>query len=118
MNLTAIDDAILAHRTWISRFRASVSGISTEKFSVKAASDDTACSLGKWLLTEATEELPELIYAQIVAQHKTFHHFAAEIVELINRHESVTTINLYIEELDGLSKQLVTLLLSAKRRYQ
>lgn len=118
MNLTTIDNAILAHRAWISRFRASVSGISTEKFSTAEACDDTACSLGKWLLTDSTDQLPTLVHYQIVAQHKIFHRYAADIVELINHCESTATIDSNIAELDKLSKQLIALLTAAKFYYR
>ncbi len=117
MTIETIDAAILAHQTWVSRFQTALKGINTESFDIRKAKDDTACVLGKWLLSERSRELLGAdSHNQIVAIHATFHEIAGSIAERLNHHEAGNDIAAWITEFKNLSGQLVMLLMHAKKK--
>jgi hypothetical protein len=116
MNNTIVD-AIVAHRSWMVRFRTALAGINTEVFDLLKVRDDTACVLGRWLLTEQSSAVLGVgSYNEIVALHRTFHDKAGTIAEQIKRYDSRDSVSQMMIEFDELSKQLVHALIQAKTR--
>lgn len=117
MTIETIDAAILAHQTWVARFQTALKGINTESFDIGKAKDDTACVLGRWLLSDRAPELLGVdSHKQIVAIHATFHEIAGSIAERLNQRESGQDIDAWMAEFKNLSGQLVMLLMGAKKK--
>jgi hypothetical protein len=117
VTIETIDAAILAHQTWVARFRTSLKGINTESFDIGKAKDDAACVLGKWLLSERSRELLGAgLHHQIVAIHATFHEIAGNIAQRLNHHESGQVIEEWMAEFNNLSSHLVMLLMLTKKK--
>lgn len=117
MSIDTIEAAILAHQTWVARFQTSLKGINNESFDIGKAKDDTACVLGKWLLSERSHELlGHDLHKQIMVIHATFHEIAGNIAERLNRHETGKDIEVWLAEFNTLSRQLVILLLHTKKK--
>ncbi|MCK6411186.1 MAG: CZB domain-containing protein [Azonexus sp.] len=117
MALNSIDQAILAHHTWVVRFQTAIQGVNRESFNLASARDDTACALGRWLDTPASLALlgPDASQ-EIKVLHKTFHEIAGDLAEKINRQDALDELELLLGEFENLSGQLVQLLRLAKRR--
>jgi hypothetical protein len=116
MNNTIVD-AIVGHRSWVVRLRTALSGINTEVFDLSKVRDDTACALGRWLLTEqALAWLGDEAYKEIVTLHQMFHDMAGFIAEQIKRYDSSAMVFPMMTEFDDLSKQLVQALIQAKTK--
>ena len=118
MAISDIDNAIVAHRAWVARFQSAITGRNTEVFDLSKARDDTACDLGCWLHSENSHTLGEESRERIVAMHCAFHEIAWEIAAKLNRHDETSEVSEYTVEFDRLSKQLVLLLLLAKKNLQ
>jgi hypothetical protein len=118
MPFGSIDDAIVAHRAWVARFRSSSKGLNTEKFDLSTARDDSACELGQWLRSPACSTvLSADLHRTISVLHQTFHEIAGQIAHQLNQHESPETSQEYLREFDALSKELVQVLIIAKKRF-
>ncbi len=116
MNNTIVD-AIVGHRSWVVRLRTALTGINTEVFDLSKVRDDTACALGRWLLTEhAMAWLGEEAYKEIVTLHQMFHDMAGSIAEQIKRYDSRETVSSMMIEFDDLSRKLVLALIRAKTK--
>lgn len=115
MNVADFDGAIVAHRAWVARFRSALSGLSTEKLDPALASDSSACALGRWLLHDASRAISADLYAQIVLLHQKFHFLAGEIVIVLANFVEKSTVEVQVANLDALSKELISLLLLAKK---
>lgn len=113
----SIDEAILAHRAWVARFQRALAGVNTESFDLAKARDDRACVLGKWLTSDSSESVlsPDLRNS-ITTLHAAFHETAGEMAARLNRQDSTGATRDYMTEFDKLSKQLVQLLLVAKKK--
>ena len=119
MTLETLDEAILAHQTWVARFQTSIECINTETFDISHAKDDTACALGKWLTSSSSRELlGSDSHNQIVAIHATFHEIAGNIAERLNHYESGKDIEGWLAEFNELSRQLVKTLMRIKRKME
>lgn len=117
MPLTGIDQAILAHRTWVARFQTAIQGVNREAFDLATARDDSLCNLGRWLNTPTSLELlGDDSHQRIKVLHKTFHEIAGDLAEKINRHDALDELELMLGEFDNLSAQLIQLLRLAKKR--
>lgn len=115
--LSSIDQAILAHRTWVVRFQTAIQGINREAFDLATARDDNLCTLGCWLNSpESLELLGADPHQRIRVLHKTFHEIAGDLAEKINRHDALDELELLLGEFDNLSAQLIQLLRLAKKR--
>jgi hypothetical protein len=67
MNKDTIDAAIIAHSSWVVRFRTAHAGNNTEVFDFSKVRDSDACDLGRWLLTgQPLALLGEEVHAEIV----------------------------------------------------
>lgn len=118
MSIKTIDDAILAHRTWVARFQTAYKGINTEVFDLSKASDCRVCDLGRWLQTERSlEVLGQEAHDRIRVMHATFHEIAGMIADMLNRQELGADVEGYLVEFNNLSTQLVGLLMLAKKRF-
>jgi hypothetical protein len=115
MNKSTIDAAIIAHRSWVVRFRTAHAGNNTEVFDFTKVKDTGECDLGRWLLTGPTLALlGEVAHAEVVALHKLFHDMAGSIADLLKRYDSRASVALLLIEFDNLSKQLVHRHIQAK----
>ncbi len=78
-----IDKAVGAHRAWKQRLKAVIETGESE-ITVEAASRDDLCAFGQWLygttIAQGAKELPD--YKGVKALHASFHHYAAEILDL------------------------------------
>ncbi len=110
MSIDNIDQAILAHKKWITRFRNVING-GNEEFSLATASDDTACEFGQWLHgnCDACFKVPTTKNTVIMIHHM-FHVIAGEVVQQIQADNNKPQIKRYVQELENLSDQLVGLL--------
>jgi hypothetical protein len=109
--------AIVAHRSWVVRFRTALAGNNTEVFDLLKVRDDTSCVLGRWLMSEqATAWLGDGKHRDVVDLHRLFHHMAGSIAEQIKRYDSGVSIAPMMNEFDDLSKQLVQELTQAKTK--
>jgi hypothetical protein len=116
MNNTIVA-AIVGHRSWVVRLRTAIAGINTEVFDVSKIRDDTACVLGRWLLTDqASALMGDGAHKEIVVLHKLFHDMAGSIAEQIKQYDSRESIAPRMVEFDDLSKQLVQTLIQAKMK--
>ena len=116
MPIETIDAAILAHRNWVARFNTKRSGISTEVFDLNKAGDDSGCEFGKWLNSDsALQHLGPQSHARIKALHATFHEIAGDLAGRLNRLDIDEGTQNLMYEFDNLSRQLVQLLMQAKR---
>ncbi len=117
MTIDTIDAAIFAHRAWVSRFQTSLNGSNTEVFDFTKAQDDTACTLGQWLSTESSIATFEReSHTRITRLHSAFHEIAGDIAVRLNQHQSQDDSQALLNEFDSLSKQLVQLLMLAKKK--
>lgn len=117
MTIDTIDAAILAHRAWVARFQAALTGKNDEVFDLAKARDDTICDLGRWLASEAALNLLGRDSLQrIVVLHGMFHEIAGEIGSKINEHQPAAETRALLREFANLSEQLVGLLNLAKNR--
>ena len=117
MNIETIDEAILAHQTWVARFQTKLRGINSESFDISKAQDDTACVLGKWLYSEKSLALlGQDSHNQIKVKHATFHEIAGSIAARLNRYESGNEIEELLLEFKTLSHQLIQLLRHTKNK--
>ena len=117
MSIETIDTAIFAHRAWVSRFQTSLNGSNTEIFELATARDYTACSLGQWLSSpRSIELLGSESHTRITLLHSTFHEIAGEIADGLNQYRSIDDSQALLNEFDNLSRQLVQLLMLAKKR--
>jgi hypothetical protein len=117
MTIEAINAAILAHQTWVARFQTVLKGINTEAFDIGKAEDDAACALGRWLQSEQSLALlGQDSHNQIKVIHGTFHEIAGNIAARLNHHESGKEIEEWLVEFNNLSRQLIVLLMHAKKR--
>ncbi len=117
MTIDTIDAAIVAHRAWVSRFQTSLNGINTEVFDLTKARDDTACTLGRWLSSERSIAiLGGDSHTRIARLHSAFHEIAGEIALRLNQHQSTEDSQALLNAFDNMSKQLVQLLVLAKKR--
>jgi len=113
-----IDNAIVNHRSWVLRFKNSIQGVTIEKFDVERASDYTTCDFGRWLYGDAKNVVASEQLQQLLDLHKSFHEVAGKIAVMINKYdESQLRVQLF-GELDGLSRELINLLLALKRDMQ
>ena len=116
MSIATIEAAILAHQTWVSRFQTALRGINNESFDIASASDDAACVLGQWLQLEHAEALlGSEKHQQIQAIHTTFHEIAGMIAGRLNHQETGKEIEEWVADFNSLSRQLISLLILAKR---
>jgi hypothetical protein len=117
MTIDTIDAAIVAHRTWVSRFQTSLNGSNTEVFDLTKAGDDTACPLGQWLSSKRSiKTLGGESHTRIARLHSAFHEIAGDIALRLNQHQSTEDSQALLNEFDNLTKQLVQLLQLAKKK--
>ncbi|MGS0742714.1 CZB domain-containing protein [Glaciimonas sp. GG7] len=78
-----IGAAISAHENWKIRLTAFLAGKSTEDLRPEVICFDNRCDLGKWLHGAAKEQLGKYTaFQQLVAEHKSFHYHASNVVSL------------------------------------
>jgi hypothetical protein len=116
MQTDTIDAAIVAHRGWVSRFRTAFQGINTEQFALNEILDATSCDLGIWLASDSSElALDSLAHHEIEKLHGQFHQLCGQLAQAINERTAMRNGASMLAELDRLSKQIVSLLLTARR---
>lgn len=119
MSIDTIDAAILAHRAWVARFQTALKGINGEIFDSTKTGDDRVCELGQWLNSEsASQLLGDEAWHRITALHQTFHEIAAGLATSLNFDRTSSENRQLLGACDDISKQLVELLLIAKKRLQ
>jgi hypothetical protein len=75
------ESAISAHENWKKRLNLLLSGHSTEELDETKISQDNLCDLGKWIYSDATQEIRETEeYQRLLHAHKDFHYCAGSIV--------------------------------------
>ncbi|PUA19723.1 CZB domain-containing protein [Glaciimonas sp. PCH181] len=78
-----VDAAISAHENWKVRLGTFLAGKSTEDLRPEIICFDNRCDLGKWLHGSAKEQLGKYTsFQQLVAEHKSFHYHASNVVSL------------------------------------
>lgn len=119
MHIETIDSAIFAHRTWVACFQRALKGINVEAFDLSRTGDDGACEFGQWLLSEsASQLLAEDAKHRITALHQTFHEIAGELAANLSLDRTNPENHELLSACDDISKQLIELLLIAKKRLQ
>ncbi len=119
MSIDTIDAAILAHRAWVARFQTALQGINGEIFNLTQTGDDRSCDLGRWLNSEsASQLLGDEAWHRITALHQTFHEIAAGLAANLNVDRTSSENQQLLAACNDISKQLVELLLIAKKRLQ
>ncbi len=114
--MDAIDSAIMAHRSWVARFKTAFKGNNTEVFDPLRANDAESCELGRWLASgRSSALLGEENWQSIKGIHVKFHETACQIAVLLNQGETFQDTQALIERFDELSKQLVKLLMQGKK---
>jgi hypothetical protein len=117
MSAPPIDNAILAHRSWVERFRSALEGTTNEVFDLSKARDDTACELGCWLSTaESRSVLGEDSHQRILSMHSIFHEIAGDIAMRLNEGQRDQNLNELLTQFNHFSRQLVQLMMLAKER--
>jgi hypothetical protein len=117
MSIETIDAGILAHRSWVSRFKTALQGINTEIFDLPSTIDDSACDLGSWLATDSARlTLGAQAHDEIQPLHVRFHQVCGELAAQLNQRSVNPASQAVIEELDSVSKQIVKRLIRAKAR--
>ncbi len=115
--MDAIDSAVMAHRSWVARFKTAFQGNNREVFDLDRAKDDKACELGHWLSAEESKALlGDENWQIIMLIHANFHENAGEIAALLNQGKTFQDTQALITRFDDLSKQLVKLLMQGKKR--
>ena len=115
--MDAIDSAVMAHRSWVARFKTSFKGNNTEVFNLDTAKDAEFCELGRWLSSEKARHLMgEESWESVKTIHGTFHEIAGEIAALLNQGKTFHETQALINQFDELSKKLVKLLMQGKKR--
>ena len=116
--MDAIDNAIVAHRSWVARFKTSFNGNNTEVFDLPRAKNPEICDLGHWLSSDNSRQLlGEATWQNIMVIHAEFHQIAGEIAALLNQGKTFQDTQALIVRFDDLSKQLVKLLMLGKKRH-
>lgn len=117
MVLKTIDSAILAHQIWVARFETALKGINTELFDIGLASDSSVCAFGKWLgSNESIDQLGADTHHQVTMLHSNFHQVAGEVARNLNQVLSMQETQEWMEEFRRVSRQLVLVLMEAKRK--
>jgi hypothetical protein len=78
-----LDNAVIAHSIWKSRFRAAI--MNAETLDSQTISKDDCCELGIWLYGDGKRRYggkPE--FSSLVEKHKNFHNEAGDIAVTIN----------------------------------
>ena len=115
--MDAIDNAVMAHRSWVARFKTAFKGNNTEVFDLVRAKNAETCELGRWLLSDNSQHLlGEATWQHIMLIHADFHQIAGEIAALLNQGKTFQDTQALIARFDDLSKQLVKLLMQGKKR--
>lgn len=92
MDSEKIKDLIWAHSLWKQQLRKAIES-GRSRVSVEDAGNDKKCALGKWILSEEAQVLPN--YAELVEIHHHFHQQAAQILQLAiegKRHEALNAM--------------------------
>lgn len=117
MKKNAIDAAIVAHRGWISRFETALKGINTEYFDEVKTKNASACDLGYWIDSgQASQLIDDESLQKIKVLHYKFHQISGELAAQINQRTTELSKNNLLSALDAVSKQIICLLLDAKKR--
>jgi hypothetical protein len=115
-NLYIINEAISAHKNWISKFQHGL----TENFveiDLDVVRSDKCCILGKWLHSDDAEVLlSEENTKSLIAVHATFHEVAYLCALMLNCEQISGEYKDLVKGLDNLSDQIVSLLEVAKQR--
>jgi uncharacterized protein YeaC (DUF1315 family) len=117
MKKGTIDTAIVAHRGWISRFETALKGINTEFFDEAKIRNATACDLGYWLDSgQAGQIIEDETLQKVRVLHDKFHQISGELALQINQRALESSKDTLLSELDAVSKQIIHLLMDAKKR--
>jgi len=111
-----IDDAILAHQSWVVQFQNRLNGIERELLDPDMIGDDTTCAFGQWLKANPEAFPKAALLDYVKAMHGAFHEVAAEVASMIQQYQSRETIAKEMLELQNLSKQLVAALQEMKKQ--
>ena len=111
------DEAILAHVSWILRFRHVLSGIERESVDPTLVGDDSACQFGQWLLASPEAFRTPGQFERVRALHREFHDEAAGIARALRDHQSRDSLETRLRVLEGLSDRLIDTLHVAKDAY-
>jgi hypothetical protein len=77
-------DAIAAHVNWKLRIHALLSGKLGEKLEPSKIKKDDVCELGKWLHSQASNDMAAPQRDELLQVHAEFHREAARIVHEVN----------------------------------
>lgn len=103
-------DCLTRHAGWVARFRATLAGECAPDFSPALIANYAACPVGHWLVTHDSPALANPLHRHTFnALHQTFHEVAAEIAAMILGGSTHDAIGPYLEALESLARQLVTL---------
>lgn len=94
MDSDKVKDLIWAHSLWKQRLRKAIERGGSH-LSLEEAGNDKKCELGKWLVSEEAQLLPN--YAELVEIHHHFHQQAAQILQLAmegRHHEALNAISM------------------------
>jgi hypothetical protein len=112
--------AMQAHRDWIARLRALVSGSSTEQIDTAKLGRDDVCPLGKWLHGEGQASYgQDPTFSELIAAHAEFHQVAASLAAKHANGETISHAELEIPSLPlrRTSRDVERLLLDLRDRY-
>lgn len=111
------EDAITAHLKWKIQLRLRISR-EDETLTSKVASNDLACTLGRWLRDEGKRYSNTGLYKDLLRSHAKFHDCAADVVRLVERGEPDQASAMLDQEFNAASKDVIRLILSADRVYK
>lgn len=116
---SVIDDAIVAHTEWLTKFTNSLKDIGAPSQWSENVGNHQACTFGKWLMTtNARNVLGEYLFAEVSLRHFMFHVTAEEIAQSLKGKYVPTQLLNKIEELEDVSYLLIKSLNAAKRNFK
>jgi len=113
MDARLIDEAILAHLYWVTRFENFLQGIDRDPFDPEQLRDPHRCELGHLLAANATDFNRHGNLEDIHRLHNGFHRFAAELASMA-RTSRRAEVQANLNQLNALSNQLIDRLIQAR----
>lgn len=117
INAQIIDQAILLHRTWLSRLKMMMIDEDKSKIEVSILENPDLCELGRYLaLDEVQSNLPANFFTELNVLHYIFHNQVGKAAQLIKEKAAFEEIEKELIEVDSCSQALVLMLSKAKNR--
>ncbi|WP_375791700.1 CZB domain-containing protein [Glaciimonas immobilis] len=100
-----------AHENWKIRLSTFLAGKSSEYLRPEIICFDNRCDLGKWLHGSAQEQLGKYSsFQQLVAEHKSFHYHASNVVSLTQSGKKEEAQKLLLNGFQQSSERVIKLL--------